>query len=442
MADTKSNSNESQYVGENFDLLDLPVKPPENVHLLSLRDYFTSNIEKNVNVFESIFRQLYDKGLLLYHREVRSPIDTRIQVWDHVTQQQSEMLMFGSNNYLGFANDPQIKEAVKKAVDEFGVGMAGPMILNGSGQLQKKLEAEIARFKGHEDAMLLPTGYQANLAWVNSLITDQAILLYDDASHASLIDAIRLGRKKAFRYSPTSLDTLEHLLKKYREDDAQRDIWVCTQGVWSMTGEVADLKAISDLCEQYQAFLVVDDAHGTGVLGQGKGTAEHCGVTKKVKLSMGTFSKSFAVTGGFLAGDKKMINFIRYFARPYFFTAAMSPVIASTILAGLEIIRKHPERVKKLHENIRFFSQKLTAAGIEHKPSQSAIVPVYPPQTEKFREIALELHRSGLFVNPIEPPAVSVGQERFRVSLMATHTEADITAAVEIFKKVFDRFKK
>ncbi len=442
MSDLKEQTHDTQYVGENFDLIDLPIKPPEDIHLLSLRDYFGPQIEKNVDVFEGIFRALYDKGLLLYHREVRSPIDTRVKVWDHVTQKESDMLMFGSNNYLGFANDPTIKQAVMKTLDDYGVGMAGPMILNGTGKLQRQLEKEIANFKGYEDALILPTGYQANLAWVNALITDQAILLYDDASHASLIDAIRLGKKKAFRFSPTSLETLESLLKKYRENDPQRDIWVCTQGVWSMTGEVADLKTISNLCEKYKAYLVIDDAHGTGVLGQGKGTAEHCGVTAKVKLSMGTFSKSFAVTGGFLAGEKEIINFIRFFARPYFFTAAMPPMIASAVLSGIDIIRKTPERVQKLHHNIKLFSDKLTAVGIEHKRSQSAIVPVYPPQAEKFREIAYALHSSGLFVNPIEPPAVPVGQERFRVSLMATHTEQDIDEAVAIFKSVFSRFKK
>lgn len=441
MSDKKNDIHNSNYVGENFDLLDLPVKPPDNVHLLSLRDYFGPHIQQNVDTFEGIFRHLYNKGLLLYHREILSPIDTHVQVWDHVSQTERRMLMFGSNNYLGFANDPQIKKAVESSLHEYGVGMAGPMILNGTGKLQRQLELEIAQFKGQEDALILPTGYQANLAWVNSLITDQAILLYDNASHASLIDAIQLGRKKAFRFSPSSLDSLEALLSKYRESDAKRDIWVCTQGVWSMTGEVADLKAMSQLCEKYKAFLVVDDAHGTGVLGGGKGTAEHCKVTSSIKLSMGTFSKSFAVTGGFLAGDKKMINFIRFFARSYFFTAAMPPMIASAILAGLNIIKTNPQRVQKLHDNISYFSRKLTEAGIKHKSTESAIVPVYPPHTDKFREVAFALHTAGLFVSPIEPPAVQIGQERFRISLMATHTQQDMDEAVSILKTVFNRFE-
>lgn len=442
MTDTKNGSEDASHIGENFDLLDLPIKPPDYVHLLSLRDYFGPSIEKNVDVFEGIFRHLYNKGHLLYHREILSPIDTRVQVWDHVSQKESEMLMFGSNNYLGFANDPTIKKAVAETIEKFGVGMAGPMILNGTGRVQRQLEKEIAAFKGHEDALILPTGYQANLAWVNSVMTDDAILLYDDAAHASIIDAIRLGRKKAFRFSPTSLESLEILLKKYRDGNPKRDLWVCTQGVWSMTGEIADLKTISSLCEKFKAFLVVDDAHGTGVLGSGKGTAEHYQVTSKVKLSMGTFSKSFAVTGGFLAGDAKLINFVRFFARSYFFTAAMPPMIASAVLTGLDIIRKNPSRVQKIHQNVQYFSKKLSEVGIEHKSSGSAIIPVYPPQTEKFREIALELHRLGLFVNPIEPPAVAIGQERFRVSLSATHTEAELNEAISIFQKVFNRFKK
>jgi 8-amino-7-oxononanoate synthase len=352
-----------------------------------------------------------------------------------------DMLMFGSNNYLGFANDPQIKAKAIEAVQKFGIGMAGPMILNGTSTLHHQLEAALARFKGYEDAMILPTGYQANLAWVNALLTDQSVLLYDESSHASLIDAIRMGRKKAFRFSNSDVSTLETLLKKYRQEDSKRDIWVCTQGVYSMTGEVVDLKSISDLCEKYRAYFVVDDAHGTGVLGKGKGTAEHFGITSKLKLAMGTFSKSFAVTGGFLAGEKKLINYIRFFARPYFFTAAMPPMTAAAVLAGIEILEKHPERVEQIHKNIKYLSKKLTEANIEHTCSESAIIPVFPPVQSQFREVALALHREHLFVNPIEPPAVPVGQERFRVSVMATHTHQHIDEAVSIFQKVFDRFK-
>jgi glycine C-acetyltransferase len=207
-----------------------------------------------------------------------------------------------------------------------------------------------------------------------------------------------------------------------------------------MTGESSDLGFIADLCEAHKAFLVIDDAHGTGVLGRGKGSAEHFGINSKLKLTMGTFSKSFAVTGGFLAGDAASINFIRFFARPYFFSAAISPMIASAVLAGLEILNTQPERVQLLHERANLLRRLLKEANIQHRQTESAIIPVYPPQTGIFRQLALELHNEGLFINPIEPPAVPVGEERFRMSVMATHSEGDIYEAVEILKRVFRRY--
>ncbi|MGZ3790151.1 MAG: aminotransferase class I/II-fold pyridoxal phosphate-dependent enzyme [Bacteriovorax sp.] len=437
---TKKNENEKDgFIGENFNLEDLPIEDPSRFHLLNLKDIFGKRIKENIDTFESIFRPLYQKGFLLYHREVCSAMAPEVLVLDHTTGQKKKMLMFGSNNYLGFANDEKIKKKVMDTVSEFGIGMAGPMILNGSGTMQKTLEKKLAAFKGKEDALVLPSGYQANLAWVNSLVTDNAILLYDEASHASLIDAIRLGKKRAFRFKAKDMASLEEMLAKYRSEDSSRDIFVSLQGVYSMSGEIADLKTAADLCEKYRANLVVDDAHGTGVLGKGKGSAEHFGVSPKVFLTMGTFSKSFAVTGGFLAGDKKTINFIRFFARPYFFTAAIPPMIASAVLAGMEEIENHPERVQKVLDNAEFLRTELGKANIKYMRTGSAVVPVFPPEGSVFRQIALELHHEGLFINPIEPPAVALGTERFRMSVMATHSKEDILKAVSILKKVFEK---
>jgi glycine C-acetyltransferase len=236
------------------------------------------------------------------------------------------------------------------------------------------------------------------------------------------------------------MQSLESLLKKYRSEDPDRDIFVSLQGVYSMSGEVADLKTATTLCEKYNAYLVVDDAHGTGVLGQGRGTAEHFGVNPKVFLSMGTFSKSFAVTGGFLAGDRKTINFIRFFARPYFFTAAISPMIASAVIAGIETIQAHPERVQKVLDNANYLRAKLDEAGIRYSRTESAVIPVFPPEKSVFREVALELHHENLFINPIEAPAVPLGSERFRMSVMAIHTPEHIDQAVAILKRVFAKY--
>lgn len=426
------------FIGENFDIGDLPIQDPSKFHLLNLKDVFGRQIKENIDTFEKIFRPLYKNGFLLYHREVCSAMGPEVDVLDHTTDVKKKMLMFGSNNYLGFADEESIKEKVIKTVKEFGIGMAGPMILNGSGSIQKQLEKKLAEFKGKEDAIVLPSGYQANLAWVNSLITDNAILLYDEASHASLIDAIRLGKKRAFRFLAQDMESLEEQLMKYRGEDPKRDIFVCLQGVYSMSGEVADLKKASELCEKYNANLVIDDAHGTGVLGKGRGTAEHFNVSSKVFLTMGTFSKSFAVTGGFLAGSKETINFIRFFARPYFFTAAIPPMVATAVVAGIEEIEAHPERVQKVLDNAEYLRNQLDKAGIKYIRTGSAVVPVFPPENSIFRKIALDLHNEGLFINPIEPPAVELGTERFRMSVMATHTKEHIEKAVSILKKVFE----
>jgi 7-keto-8-aminopelargonate synthetase-like enzyme len=429
------------FIGENFDLKNIPLPGSSEFHLLNLKDLFGDTITENIQTFEGIFRPLYEKGHLLYHRHVCSPMDTEVEVFDQVHGSLKKMLMFGSNNYLGLANDPFVKQKVVESIATYGVGMAGPMLLNGTGTLQKQLEKRIARLKGKEDAIVLPTGYQANLAWVTSLLTDKGVLLYDEASHASLIDAIRMGRKKAFRFSAQDMDSLEALLMKYRKDSETRDIFVSLQGIYSMSGEVADLKTAAELCKKYRAFLVVDDAHGTGVLGQGRGTAEEFGVGSEVFLSMGTFSKAFAVTGGFLAGDQKTINFIRFFARSYFFTAAISPMVAAAVIAGIDIIESDPARVQKTLDNAEYFRRGLADAGIGFTNTKSAVVPVFPPAKSPFREVALAIHEENLFINPIEAPAVPLGAERFRISLMASHTRSQMDQAIGILKNVFERFQ-
>lgn len=410
------------------------------VNLLSLRSQFSGSLEKDKGFFENTFRPLYDKGNLLYHRRILSPIDRHVKVWDDILQKPIEMIMMGSNSYLGFANDPEIKEKVKESIDKYGVGMGGPMLLNGTSELHRTLELRIAKFKGKEDSILLPSGYMTSLTWITTLVEDDAILLYDEYSHASIADGIRLGKRKAFRFEHNNTSDLEIQLKKHREKNSERDIWVTTQGVYSMNGELAPAKEIADLCEKYNAYYIIDDAHGTGVLGKGRGTAEEFEITKKLKYTMGTFSKAFSVTGGFISGDKESINLLRFFARPYFFTAAPSPMVMAAIHGGLDILERDTSRVDALHSNIKYFYNSLDKAGIKYTKTGSAIVPVFPSSVKDFRAISRSLHENGLFVNPIEPPGVPKGGERFRVSLMATLTKSDIDQATDILKNVFSRF--
>ncbi len=410
------------------------------VNLLTLASQFTGHIDTDTSYFERFFRPLYNEGKLLYHREILSPVDRRVLVKDPITGKTIDMIMMGSNNYLGFANDPEVKERVHQAIDKHGLGMGGPMLLNGTSQLHRTVEERLAHFKGKEDCIILPSGYMTSLTWVTTLVSDTALLFYDEISHASVVDGIKLGRKTAFRFNHNDPDDLEKLLKKYRDKDSKRDLWVTTQGVYSMNGELAPVKEISDVCEKYDAKYVIDDAHGTGVMGGGRGMAEEVGISSRLQYSMGTFSKAFSITGGFFAADKNTVNFLRFFSRPYFFTASLSPMSMAVILACLDIMERSTDRVDKLHSNIKFFYTCLDKAGIKYTRSGSAIIPVFPPSPDSFRILSQKLHENGLFVNPIEPPGVPKGGERFRVSLMATHTEIDIQDAVDILKSTYARF--
>lgn len=411
----------------------------EKITLPSLTKYFSRSIVESADFFNGVFEMFDQKGELLFHRVISSALDTFVDVVNSQTRQTSRMMMLGSNNYLGFANNQRIKNRVIQCVQELGVGMAGPMLLNGTSQLHRQLEIEIAKFKGKEDAILLPSGYMTNLSWVSTLLGSDSVLIYDEVSHASVVDGIKLGKiKKALRFQHNDPKDLEVKLQRFAKKD--RDCFVSIQGLYSMNGELAPLKEIADLCEKYGAHLVVDDAHGTGVMGNGHGTAEHFGVGKKVFLSMGTFSKAFSVTGGFLAGSKKIINFIRFYARPYFFTASLAPTNVAAILEGINIIREEPDRIRRLHSNADFFRSCLRDNGIKFLPTDTPIIPVFPPRVDMFRELALEVHKAGLFINAIEPPGVVPGGERFRVSVTSEHQKQDLTFAAEKLKDVFSKY--
>lgn len=411
------------------------------VDLPHFQNLFTKDMDANFAMFSQIYGALKKSGKLHYHRRLLSPIDRKVKVWDEASSQVKEMLMFGSNNYLGMANDPIVKLKVKSMIDEFGVGIAGPMLLNGTSDLHHLVQQKLAHLKSKEDCILIPTGYMTNLTWISSLLTDEAVLFYDEVSHASVSDGIRLGRKKAFRFNHSDCNDLEIQLKKMRDKDKnKRPLFVSVQGVYSMNGELAPLPDIVELCEKYDAELVVDDAHGTGVMGKGRGTAEHFGISNRLRYSMGTLSKAFSVTGGFFVGDFNSIHYLRFFSRPYFFSASLSPMIMASILASLEIIESQQERIEKLHSNANRFRMHLKNMGAQFYETESAIIPVFPPTPQRFREIAAEVHARGLFLNSIEAPGVPRGRERFRITVMSSHTNEDIDQACMILKDVFEKY--
>lgn len=413
----------------------------ENAENFSLQDFFDQGpetFESKLSRFAAFARSLQNGGVVM--REVRGPARHRVSVRHPVTREASELLMFGSNNYLGLANEKAIIESTVKAVRRFGVGCGGPPLLNGMTSLHRTLEKRLAKLKGCEDAMIFSSGYSANVGWVTGLLASGDVLVYDEQSHASLYDGIRMGRTRSVAFAHNDVDDLRRCLMQSRWQRAHANIVVCIEGVYSMDGDVAPLPEIRKLCNKYGALLAVDEAHATGVLGpKGGGTAEHFGMEGQIDLVMGTFSKVFAGTGAFIAGKRDLIDYLRFFARSYMFSASLPPPAVASVLAGLDFIEVHPERVAQLHQNVRYFVDGLRAAGFDAEAT-TAIVPIFVPPTVKVPDVVRRLHEEGLFVNGIEYPAVPKDRQRLRLSLMATMSHHDLDFAVDKLAKVAREF--
>lgn len=385
-------------------------------------------LRDRVKQFSRFIEGEYRRDLLV-GREIAGPMGRSALVRDATTGDVRPMLMFGSNNYLGLANDPLVLKRVEESLRQFGAGVAGPPMLNGTTSVHRQLECRLARLKCADDALLYSSGYAANLGWTTGLVGGRDALVLDERSHASTFDGARLSRGRLVTFRHNDVADLRATLAALAASGEFVNLFVTVEGVYSMDGDVAPLDEIAPVCQQFDAFLVVDDAHGTGVLGEnGRGAAEHFGVEGRVDLVMGTFSKALAVTGGFLAGSKEVIEYLRFFSRSYFFSASLPPTTAAAVLAGLDVIEQEPERRQELHENVRYLVQQLRSRGIETE-SSSAIVPVRVPRG--IRRVACRLHDAGIFVNAIEYPAVPKGKERLRVSVTSEHTRQDIDRLVD-----------
>ncbi len=417
--------NEIKYAGgENFDLHSILLYGKE------------MNLNDKTEFFKHFIKDLSSKNQMLCMRCIGSAADREVLVYDEITKSYRNMLMFGSNNYLGLANHPYVIQKVTEAVNEFGVGIGGPPLLNGYTELHRELEEKLAEFKNAEDAMIFSSGYGANVGLVSGLMNQDSIVLYDAYSHASFSDGIKLSSAQSYRFPHNDLKSLEARLKIIRSK-SNCDVFIGVEGVYSMDGDTAPLDELLILCKKYDATLIVDDAHGTGVMGEtGRGTAEAYNVEGNVDITMGTFSKTFAVTGGFVTASKEIINYLRFFARSYMFSASVSPGVVAAVLAGLEVIREEPERLENLKNNIGYANQSLDAIGFKSN-NNSAIIPLCVPQNMNIREAAYEFHKKGIFINSIEYPAVPLSQQRFRISLMATHTKNDIDRLVEAIEEVW-----
>lgn len=372
-------------------------------------------------------------GVYPYFRAISSEQDPEVII------NGKKVLMFGSNCYTGLVNDPRIKEAAIAATRKYGTGCAGSPFLNGTLDLHKTLEARLAEYIGKEDVMIYSTGFEVNLGVVSCLTGREDYILWDEQDHASIIEGRRLSFSQQLKYRHNDMESLEKQLQRCEPDKVKL---IVTDGVFSMEGDVANLPEIVRLAKKYNASVMVDEAHGIGVFGRGgRGTCDHFGVRDDVELIMGTFSKSFASLGGFIATNKEITNFLRHHSRSYIFTASITPASTAAALAALEIMQKEPERQARLWEVTNFALEGFRNMGCEIGNTSTPIIPLFIRDNNKTFAITRDLLNEGIFVNPVVSPAVAPQDTLIRFSLMATHTKEQVTTALEKIQKVFRAYE-
>jgi 8-amino-7-oxononanoate synthase len=371
-------------------------------------------------------------GVYPYFRAISSEQDTEVMI------NGMKVLMFGSNSYMGLTNHPKVIEAAIEATKKFGTGLAGSPFLNGTLTIHKDLEARLADYVGKEDAMIYSTGFGVNLGVVSTLTGREDYIILDEQDHASIIEGRRLSFSNYLKYKHNDMESLENQLKRCEPDKVKL---IVTDGVFSMEGDVANLPEIVRLSKKYNASVMVDEAHGLGVFGEGgRGTCNHFGVTDDVDLIMGTFSKSLASLGGFIATDKVITNFLRHHSRSYIFTASITPASTAAVNAALDIIISEPERQEHLWKITNYALEQFRAMGCEIGHTSTPIIPLFIRDDYKTFQVTSDLLKEGVFVNPVVTPAVAPQDTLIRYSLMATHTEEQVQRSLEAIEKVFRKY--
>lgn len=369
------------------------------------------------------------KGIYPYHRCISSQQDTE------VIMEGRKVLMFGSNSYMGLTNHPEVIEAAAEATRKYGSGCAGSRYLNGTLDIHKEFEQELAEFVGKDDAIIFSTGFQANLGVISCIMGREDYIVCDELDHASIVEGRRLSFAKPMKYKHNDMASLEKTLNRC---DPKALKLIIVDGVFSMEGDLANLPEIVKFKEKYNCCVMVDDAHGLGVMGQGgRGVCNHFGVTDQVEMIVGTFSKSLAAIGGFVAADKEITNWIRHHARSYIFSASNTPAATAAARQALRIIKSEPERIDNLWNITNYALNNFRQLGFEIGNTSTPIIPLYIRDFDKTFIITRMLFDEGVFVNPVIPPACAPEDTLIRFSLMATHTKEQIDIATEKLVKCF-----
>lgn len=377
-------------------------------------------------------RQAIAAGFYPYFREISSEQGTEVLC------NGRKMLMMGSNSYLGLTTHPRVKEAAIKAVEKYGSGCAGSRFLNGTLDIHIELEAALARLVGKEAALAYPTGYQANVGCISAMVNKHEFMVTDKYDHASIIDGCLLSQGTMLRYNHNDMQSLEHVLKKIHGKNSL----IIVDGIFSMEGDIADLPSIAALAKKYGASLMVDEAHSLGVLGaKGAGAATHFGLIQETDLIMGTFSKSLASVGGFIAADEDLIHYLKHKSRALIFSASLPPASTASVLEAIKIMEEEPERIAQLWENTNYMLSEFKAMGYNTGTSCTPVIPLHVGDIQTAFGIWKRLDDEGVFVNPVIPPAVPPNSCLIRCSFMATHTRDQLDFALDKFRQIGKELK-
>lgn len=376
-------------------------------------------------------RELVDKGIYPYFHELESKQDIEVMM------EGKRRIMLGSNNYLGLTVNREVIDAGVEAMKKYGTGCSGSRFLNGTLDLHNKLERELADFLGTEDCVTFSTGFQSNLGIISAICGRQDYIFNDRENHASIYDGCRLSYAKVTRYRHNDMADLE---KRLAETPIDAGKLIVTDGVFSMSGDICRLPDIAELAHKYKARVMVDDAHGLGVIGKGgRGTASYFGLEKEVDITMGTFSKSLASLGGYMVASANVCEYVRHNSRPFIFSASLTPASCATARAALKVIREHPEIVERLGDLAEYYRDGLAARGVPTVKAENKripIIPIYTYDAERTLLISKKLFEEGVYVNPVLPPATAPTECLLRTSLMATHTESVLDEAMDIIARV------